>query len=134
MSQEDVDVVRRGWKAFNERGLDAFFDESYAEDCVCEDFPELPDRAVYAGREGFRERYWHFVESWGDFVIEPVEFLDAGNDVVIAVVAMTGRGEGSGAPLDGLAVFVCELRDGAIVRDRPFTSRSQALEAVGLSE
>jgi ketosteroid isomerase-like protein len=58
--------------------------------------------------------------------------IDAGRDVVIAVVAMTGRAEGSGAPLDAPAVFVYELRDGAIVRDRPFTSKSQALEAVGL--
>ena len=134
MSQENVTVVRRGWDAYAESGVDAFFDESFAADSVCEDFPELPDRGVYAGREGFRERYWHFVDTWGDFAIGPVEFTDAPDDVVIAEVAMSGRGQGSGAPLDARAFFVYDLRDGAVVRDRVFTSRSQALDAAGLRD
>ncbi len=133
MSQENVEIVREAWKAYDGRGIDGYLDY-VAEDCVCEDFPELPDRATYTGREGQRERYWHFVGIWGEFVMDPVEFIDAGDDVVVAVVAMTGRGEGSGAPLDAPAVFVYELRDGLVVRDRPFTSRSQALEAAGLRE
>ena len=133
MSRENVEIVRQAWKAYDERGIDGYLDY-VAEDCVCEDFPELPDRGTYIGREGQRERYWHFVGIWGEFAMDPVEFIDAGNDVVIAVVAMTGRGEGSGAPLHAPAVFVYELRDGAVVRDRPFTSKVQALEAVGLRE
>ncbi len=131
MSQANVDVARRVWKAYNgEGGVEAAL-EYFAKDCVCEDFPELPDRAVYAGWEGLLERNRQFVETWGDFVMEPVEFIDMGDDVVIAVIAMTGRGEESGVPLDAPAVFVYEFRDGAIVRDRAFTSRSQALEAAG---
>src|SRR5215211_5984707 len=76
-----------------------------------EDFPEMPDRATYLGREGLRKRDQHFGEIWADWVLEPVEFIDAGDDVVIAVMTMTGRALGSGAPLDAVAVFVAELRD-----------------------
>ncbi len=36
--------------------------------------------------------------------------------------------------LDFRPAFVYEVRDGKIVRDRPFMSKSQALEAAGLSE
>ena len=54
--------------------------------------------------------------------------------VVVAVIAMHGRGKGSGAPFDLLPYFVYEVRDGRIVRDRAFTSKAQALEAAGLSE
>jgi ketosteroid isomerase-like protein len=133
MSQENVEGARELWRTYRDRGIDGALDH-VAEDCVCEDFPELPDHATYEGKEGFRERYLHFVEIWGDFVIEPVEFIDAGDDVVVAVTAMTGRGEGSDAPMDAVAAFVYEVRDGKIVRDRPFTSRSQALEAAGLRE
>jgi ketosteroid isomerase-like protein len=133
MSEENVEVVRQVWRAYKDGGIDAALDY-IAEDCVCDDFPELPDRATYRGREGFRERYWHFVNSWGDFALEPVEFIDAGGDVVVADVAMTGRGKGSAAPMDASAVFVYEVRNDKIVRDRPFTSRGQALEAAGLSE
>jgi ketosteroid isomerase-like protein len=133
MSQENVEVARQVWRAYNNQGLEAALDY-FAGDIVCEDFPELPDRATYEGKEGFRERYRHFTEIWGDFVMKPVEFIDAGDDVVVAVIAMTGRGMGSDAPMDAAAVFVYEIRDGKIARDRPFTSRSQALEAAGLSE
>jgi len=132
MSQENVEVVRDAWRAYTTRGIDATLDY-YSEDCVCEDVPELPDRATYRGREGLRERYRHFVEAWGDFAAEPMEFIDGG-DVVVALIAMHGRGTGSGAPFDLLPGFVLEVRDGKIVRDRAFTSRRQALEAAGLLE
>jgi hypothetical protein len=44
---------------------------------------------------------------------------------------MHGRGEGSGTVIDGLIVFVYELRDGMIIWDRPFRSKRQALDATG---
>ena len=132
-SGEHVKIAREAWKTYGERGLDAA-SEYFAEDCVLEDLPELPDRATYHGREGVRERARHFEEVWGDFAMEPVEFIDAGDGVVVAVVVLSGRGKGSGAPLDAPAAFVYEVRSGKIVRDRPFTSRSQALETAGRAE
>ena len=133
MSEENVEIVREAWKAYADGGIEACLDY-FAKDFVCEDFPDLPDRATYEGWDGFVKRYWHFVEIWGNFLMEPVEFIDGGDDVVIAVTVITGRGKGSDAPMDAAAVFVYEVRDGSIVRDRPFTSRAQALEAAGLSE
>ena len=56
MSQENVEVVRAVWKVFTDRGLEAALDsfsERFAEDCVFEDFPELPDHADYRGKEGW---------------------------------------------------------------------------------
>jgi ketosteroid isomerase-like protein len=133
MSRENVEIAREAWKAFTDRGVDATLDY-YAEDCMCEDFPELPDGTTYEGRKGVLDRYRQFADTWGDFVMEPVEFIDAGAGVVVAVIAMAGSGRGSGAPMDAPAAFVYEMRDGKVVRDRAFSSRSQALEAAGLSE
>ena len=135
MSQANVEIVRRAWKVYVDHGGidDAVLEDYFAEDCVVEDFPDMPDRASYVGREGVRERDRHFAEIWGDFVIEPAEFIDGGGDVVVVTVAIRGHGKGSGAPIDAPTAFVSELRDGKIVRDRAFTSKSQALEAVGLS-
>ncbi len=132
MSQENVEIARQAWKAYAERGVDAAV-VFYSEHCVIEDFPEMPDRAaVYEGPQGFRERDRNFREVWTDFVIEPVEYINAGDDAVVVVSAMSGAGGGSGAPLDGVAVFVWEIRNGRIVRDRAFMSKQAALEAVGL--
>src|SRR6478672_916836 len=120
MSQENVEVVRRAWKAYAEQGVDAAL-VFYAEDCVIEDFPEMPDRAaVYYGPQGFRDRDRNFRAIWTGFVIEPVEYINAGGDAVVVVCAMSGAGGGSGAPLDGIAAFAWEIRNGKIVRDRAF--------------
>jgi ketosteroid isomerase-like protein len=94
----------------------------------------MPDRAVYKGREGVRRRDEHFREVFGDWVINPVEFIDAGDDIVVTVVSIRGQGGGSGAPVDAPTAFVSEFRGGKVVRDRAFRTRSEALEAGGLGE
>jgi ketosteroid isomerase-like protein len=133
MSEENVEVVRQAWKAFNEHGIEAAV-EYYAEDCVVEALPEAPDRETRAGREGVRERNRVFNEAFGDLDWEPVEFIDAADDIVVAVIALHGRGQGSGTPIDAPIAFVYGLRDGMLVRDRPFRSKDQALEAAGQRE
>jgi ketosteroid isomerase-like protein len=133
MSEENVEVVRRAWQTVVAGGIEAGLD-FFTEDCVLEDFPELPDHAVYQGREGVREIDRHFREMWGEFTQEPVEFIDGGGDLVVGVIAMHGRGKGSGAPMASHAFWVHQVRDGKLARVRAFTTRSQAIEAAGLSE
>ena len=133
MSQENVEIVRRMWKDYDERGIDGVLDY-FVEDCVCEDFTDMPDRATYEGKQGIRERDKHFAEIWGDLTIEPVEFIDAGEDVVVTLISIRGRGRGSGAPIDVRSAFIDEFRGGKIVRNRAFSSTTEALEAAGLEE
>jgi ketosteroid isomerase-like protein len=133
MSEENVEQVREAWKASIERGVDGLLD-LYAEDCVCEDFPDMPDRATYEGRDGVRKRDEHFSRIWGDLLIEPVELIDAGGDRVVGVVNIQARGRGSGAPIDDPSAFLYEFRDGNVARDRAFRSKAEALEAAGLRE
>jgi len=137
VSEENVEIVRQVWKVLTGRGLETALESYsgwYAEECVFEDFPEMPDRAIYRGREGVRLRTTHFADTWGDFVMEPREFIDVGDHHVVAVIDMTGHGKGSGAPLDAQAVFVYDFESGLIVRDRAFTSRDQAFEAAGIQK
>jgi ketosteroid isomerase-like protein len=133
MSRENVDVVREAWRVFIERGIDGAT-QYYAQDCVVEALPEAPDRTTRKGWDGMRRRHREFYEAWEDVNWEPVEFIDAGDDIVVAEIAMRALGHGSGAPVDRPFGFVYELRDGKIVRDRPFTSKSRAREAAGLRE
>ncbi len=133
MSQENVEAVRYGWEALIRGDIEAGL-ESYADDCVFEDFPEMPDPAVYLGHQGMVQAIEHFTQVWGGLLFEPVEFIDAGEDVVIAVVTMRGRGGGSGVPLDTTAAWLYEMRDGKVARTRAYTSKRQALDAVGLRE
>jgi hypothetical protein len=51
MSQENVEIVRRAWRAYNDEGIEAAT-EYLANDCVCEDVVGLPDGATIAGGKG----------------------------------------------------------------------------------
>jgi ketosteroid isomerase-like protein len=133
MSRENVEIVRQAWRDFKDGGTEATLDY-YSENCVCEDVPGLPDRAIYRGLEGVLERGRHFREMWRDFDLEPVEFIDAGDDVVVVVTAIHGHGRESAAPIESEVAFVYDIRDGKAIRDRAFASRGQALEAAGMSE
>jgi ketosteroid isomerase-like protein len=131
VSRDSVEVVRRAWEAYLDRGRDGSI-EYFSGDCIVEDFPELPDRATYRGREGWFQRDEQFRRPWAEFHIEPVEFIDAGGDVVVVTASMRGRGEGSDLPMDFAFAFVYDVLDGSIVRDRAFTSHRDALAAAGL--
>jgi ketosteroid isomerase-like protein len=90
MSQENVEIVSEAWRAFIEQGIDGAV-EYYAADCVIEAIPEAPDRTTREGWEGVRDRHRIFSEAWGGLNWEPVEFMDADKDVVVAVIAMRVR-------------------------------------------
>ena len=59
---------------------------------------------------------------------------DLGSGAVHAVVTETGRGKGSGVPVERHFAALYTLIDAKITRITFFPSESQALEAVGLSE
>ena len=48
MSEGNVELLRETWRNFGERGIDGVLDY-FAEDCVSEDTPQTPDRAIYEG-------------------------------------------------------------------------------------
>lgn len=136
MSEQNVEFVRGVWEVVAGEGVEAAlesFTKYFTEDCVFEDFPELPDHATYVGRKGMREIDRHFREMWSELIQEPVGFTDAGNDLVFGEIAMHGEGKGSGAPLDASAFWVHEVRNGKVARMRAFTTKAQALEAAELS-
>jgi ketosteroid isomerase-like protein len=64
--------------------------------------------------------------------IEPHEFVEAGDLVVVPVTMQVKRRDGIEAAARIAAVFT--IRDGAIERVATHQERREALEAVGLSE
>jgi ketosteroid isomerase-like protein len=66
-----------------------------------------------------------------DFRVEPVEFVDAGERVVVEG-HIHGSARGSGMELDRPYILVWTFRDGELVRVEEFVTREEALAAVGL--
>src|SRR6476660_9241445 len=94
MSQENVEIIQRVL-ASGARGdfetLLALHDPSW-EGFIPEQFPVAGTRR---GRDGVRGFVEEWLEAWDDFRIEPEEFLDGGEAVVV-VVRYWGKGRGSG--------------------------------------
>jgi ketosteroid isomerase-like protein len=133
MARENVEVVRSALAAIavgdRERAL-AFFDPQIVVDATRFVF----NPATYVGFEGLRQMAAATDETWEEIHTEAVEFIDAGDRVVV-IGRLVGKGKGSGVEVARPTGQVWTLRDGRVVRwEIGYTDLSQALEAVGLRE
>jgi ketosteroid isomerase-like protein len=124
----NLDVVRGLFDGFETRGIDGVL-EVLDDDVLIEIPPELsaePDD--YRGHEGARRYFAGFTGMIDDVRYEPIELISAG-DCVIAHIRLSGRGASSGLDVDLEAFVLHELRDGRIVRMRPFADLEGARAA-----
>jgi ketosteroid isomerase-like protein len=133
VSEENVEMARRGYEAFNRGsrdGMVADFAPNF-EYVTTGGIPGVDD--VYRGAKGLTE----FVGwMWGEFEdprIEVHELIETGNQV-LAEVTLRGRGKRSGVETSWNIWHLWTAQDGKIVRGQAFTSRQEALEAAGRRE
>jgi ketosteroid isomerase-like protein len=133
MSQENVELVQRGYAAFDAgRQDEALLLLDPAIEWIA--VPGLlPDAEDFVGHTGVRKWFSKMDDAWADLRFDPQELLDAG-DQVVAVVAVRGRGKSSGIVAEAVMYQVWTARNGRLVRLESFVDRSQALEAVGLRQ
>ena len=132
MSEENVEIVRRGYAAFSEKGVEGAI-PFFTEDAVIYSIPEWPDDPEYHGHDGLRKLTRQWTENFDSFGFDISELRDGG-DTVIALYELVGETKGSAMPMRMQIGAVSELRDGRIARQRLFSSWEGALEAAGLSE
>ena len=134
MSQENVEVVREAFEAFQGGDL-----EKTAQLVD----PEVEFHGTVGGlQEGqtahgqseidqvFEEED---LEAWEERRLEPEEFIDAGDNVVVLLHEYR-RGRGSGVELETDTAVLVAVREGRVVRIQGYMDRDAALEAAGLSE
>ena len=131
MSQENVDLTRRAFQAFNDRDLDALI--ALLDDRV-EVYPLLAEmEGGYHGHDGVRRWWPALLGTFPDFSAEILELRDAG-ELTIATLRVRGQGAGSDTPVDTTAWHVSRLRGGKGIGWRVYTSEREALEPAGLTE
>jgi ketosteroid isomerase-like protein len=130
MSEENVELVRGGFTAFQDGDLSRMLD-LMADDLVT--YRADPDGATYHGREGFLHATADWTEDFSEWSVIPEELTDAG-DCVLARVRQIARGRASGARVEGDFWFVFLMRDGKVAKLSFYLRRGEALEAAGLSE
>ena len=125
-----MEIARRIFTAFSDGDTAAML-QDIDPDVVLH--VEQAGQGIYRGHEGMTKSFVDWTEDFDDFKVVPEGFLDNG-DYVVVRTRQTGRGKSSGAPMEGLYWFVCQMREGKAVRIHVLTTEQEALEAAGLSE
>ena len=132
MSQENVEIVADAFKAFADEGLDALAEYWH---------PDINWRAMEGAPDDVGEMYGteaarRYVQEWLDmfegFTNVAGELLDVGDDRVVAAQHVTGRARHSGIETELRYAAVYTLRERKIIRIREYSTREEALKAVGL--
>jgi uncharacterized protein len=132
MSQENMELVRQRFDAFNRGDLAAMI-ELTDPAAVWWDRADDPWGATpHRGRDACMQHLAEILQD-AELQAEPQEFIDAGDSVVVGV-HLVGRGRTSGAAFEEHEFHVFTLRDGKVTETREYRDRAEALEAVGLSE
>jgi ketosteroid isomerase-like protein len=125
VSASIVELIRRIHAAWDR--------EESARDYIADDVEYVnPSYAVEPGVRYGRRSFAVVRETYGDFRLEPVRFIDAGGEDVVVLARYTGSGAGSGVPVSGEQGYVWTVRDGKAVRFRWFASHREALDAAGV--
>ena len=85
------------------------------------------------GHEGFLRSTQEALDAFDDFHVEPEDFIDAG-DTVVVPVRISGRGRASGIETNIRLAHLWALRNGKVIRSEIYETTEEALQAAGLSE
>ena len=132
MSQENVEAMRSAMEAFNRRDGEGF-GAQLADDAVIVPVRAAVEGTVYRGPDAAAQYCAAVDDSWEDLEWDVEEIRDGG-DWVLAMGRIRGEGRNSGAAIDARAGWVARFDDGVITDFHTYADRTQALEAVGLSE
>ena len=137
MSQENVELARRLFEEFNRTFTEETGDLYALMDPDVELIPvnALLEGTTYHGHDGVGQWIDDLKRDWEEFEARPEQFLDLGDDRVLALGLWRARGREGGVALDiPQAAWLGQFREGRLVRLQSFTERKKALEAAGLSE
>lgn len=93
MSSENVEALKQGYEAYAQAGFEAFLPllDPEFELTTTPGLAAEPD--TYRGAEGMRRYFESFEEVMEDIRFEPLEFIDAGDHVIVPT-RLTGARQG----------------------------------------
>ena len=131
MSQQNVEVVRAAFDAWNAGDMDAVAAQ-HDPNVIWPPFEGWPEAETLVGREACMNQYERMRAAFDVDTAEPIsDFVAAGDRVVVRV---NWRGEGQGPDMNLELTRVYTVRKGKIFMVEDFWDHAEALEAVGLSE
>jgi ketosteroid isomerase-like protein len=132
VSRENVDIVRRGYEAYNAGDL-ATLRELYDPDVVMYHLEGWPEPGPSVGLDAVMREFEQMREAWeeGDSLEQVGDFVEACNHVLARDVWRTLGGRPD-AGMEFTSVYT--FRKGKVITVQFFWDHDEALEAVGLRE
>jgi ketosteroid isomerase-like protein len=130
MSQENVEIVRRSFEAWNEGDVRAIR-RCYTDDVVLET-PITEFGRTFEGDDPLGRWIAEQRETWAETHWDVERIFEGG--VVVSFYRSISTGRASGIEVVRNLTAVSHIRDGLIARERVFLDRDEALKAAGLSE
>jgi ketosteroid isomerase-like protein len=128
MSARDLDLVREAFAAYERGGVEALAQHFHPdfEGVVPPELSAEPD--TYRGREGLRRYFALWEEQISDLDIAVEQLID-NDDAIVVLARISGRGRGSGVPVELPAATRVTVRDGLIATWTAYPTLEDALAA-----
>ena len=131
MSEENVELVRSIYEAFNRRDWESAF--GFAASDFEFTLQVGPNAGPHRGREEVQRVLEDQSSAFDLWIVEPEEFFER-DDVVVAFVKFRLQPKGSDAEFEIRIGNLWTIRDGKLLSAEGFPDREKALEAAGISE
>ena len=131
MSQENVEIMRANFDAWNAGDMDAIR-ERFDPNVIMRMPDDWPEPGPHVGREAVMRQFEQQRETWDADAFELITgLIDAADRVVVRFI-WHGAGYGPEANIEATGVYT--VRKGKVFAIEHFWANAEALEAVGLSE
>jgi ketosteroid isomerase-like protein len=134
MSQENVEIVRRTIELWSRGDVDGAL-KLAGDDFVMDWSNSIgPAKGIYRGKEAARGFWTTFVEAFEGMSWDLEEIIEVDESRVIAVNHFRARGRESGIEVDAVGAQLWTISEGKERSVQLYQSKTEALEAAGLSE
>lgn len=127
MTSDAVQITRDAYAAFMSgdlRGLSEYFTDDV--EWVTPD--SLPLGGTVQGRQAVIDNFAAIPQVWSEFSVQPDEYIDAGNHVLVRGVQHVA---GTGGSTESRYLHLVTLRGGKIVRGEYIADTAKGLQALG---
>jgi ketosteroid isomerase-like protein len=128
MSEENVELMRRGYAALAEGGVEALLLLTDPEFELITPASLASEPGTYRGHDGVRRWFASFDGVMEGIHLEGRTFTAVGHKVVVETV-LHARGWATGIDTEQRAFLVWTVRDGLVVRGETFAELEPAMEA-----
>jgi ketosteroid isomerase-like protein len=128
VSEANIDVVRAGFEALSEGGVEAMlpFVHPDFEATTPPGLAAEPD--TYRGHDGVRRYFASFYEAMDRVIFEPDEYIPVGDRVVVPMT-LRARGRTTGIEAEQRLVGIWDVKDGKLIRSEVFATLEEAMAA-----